>query len=325
MRLPGLAVALVSLAWSAVIAASGAFAADTFKVSHVLPKDGHCGKAMMAFAEEVTKRTEGRIRIIHDPNVLIGEHDLIESLQIGAGDFAYVSLLGRVVPEAVITDLPFLFRDYAHARAVLDGPIGQELLDLFRSHGLIGLAWGENGFRNLSNNVRPVITPEDVKGLRIRVQQSDMQIAMINSLGGRPKALPFNELFAALQQGVVDGQENTIPLILSNGYASVQRHLTLTRHIYTPMLLLASEVVWNTFSAADQRIILEAAALAVQVQRAETDRLEAEGVAMLEGAGMKVVKNIDRSAFADAVRPVYEEYVKTYGSAKVDRIRNHGS
>ena len=311
------------LALGAALAAGCGAAEETYKVSHVLPKDGHLGVGAQAFAEEVTRKTHGRIKIVHDPSVLTGEQAIVENLQIGAADFAYISLLGKALPESTITNLPFLFRDYAHARAVLDGPIGQELLDKFKSRGLVGLAWGENGFRNLTNNVRPIIGPEDVRGLRIRVQPSEIQLLMVKALGGEPKALPFNEVFSALQQGVVDAQENPIALILSNGYAAVQKYLTLTRHIYTPMPLLASEEVWNTIAPADQQIIREAARHSVEVNRAETDRLEKEGLAMLEKAGMRVTPTIDRAAFEAAVAPAYVEYARMFGQDVIDRIRNY--
>ena len=159
--------------------------------------------------------------------------------------------------------------------------------------------------------------------LRIRVQPIEIQLLMVKALGGEPKALPFNEVFSALQQGVVDAEENSIALILSNGYAAVQKYLTLTHHTYTPMPLLASEEVWNTISPADQKIIQDAARHSAQVNRAETDRLEKEGLAMLEKAGMQVTSTIDRAAFEAAVATAYVEYARMFGQDTIDRIRNY--
>lgn len=323
MMLAKFAVSTAFAAALAILGAGGAMA-QTFKMSHVLSKESHWGIAMAAFAEEVGKRTQGRIKIEHEPSVQSGEQAIAEGLQIGTHDFALISTgsMGKIVPDIQILDIMYLFRDAAHARAVLDGPIGQELLDAFTPHGMAALCWTENGFRHLTNSARPVKAPEDVKGLKIRLQQSEIHKLAFKTLGAEPMPMAFNKAYDAMQQGIVDGQENSIALILSSGYANVQKHLTLSRHIFTPAVILASDALWKSLPAEDQKAIREAAAAANKVLRDEGDRMEREGIAALQKAGMQVVTEIDRKAFEAALAPAYGEFAKQFGQEKIDRIRS---
>jgi tripartite ATP-independent transporter DctP family solute receptor len=229
--------------------------------------------------------------------------------------------VSNFVPEVGIVDIPFLFRDYDHARRVLDGPIGQEILAKFPSKGLIALAWTENGFRHLTNSRRPVVKPDDVKGLKVRTMQNPVHIQAFQSIGVQPTPMAFTELFTSLQQGVVDGQENPIPVILSSRFSQVQKHLSLTGHVYSPSLLLMSPKLWNSLSDADKANVREAAKIGAAAQRKKVNDDEAAGIAQLKSEGMEVVTSVDGQAFRNAMTPVWAEFAKKYGADNIKRIQ----
>ena len=303
---------------------AGPAAAQTFKATHVVPADSAFGALVVTFAAEVAKRTNGRIKIIHDPSYLGGEKEICEGLELGTHEIGVLSTgtTGEFGPDTKILDMPFLFRDYAHARAVLDGPIGQDLLKAFAARGLIGIAWADNGFRHLTNNVRPVRTPEDVKDLVIRTQQNPIHQLAFTTLGAVTRMIPFPQLYTALQQGTVDGQENSMAVMVKGGYARVQKHLTLSAHVFSPIVVLVSESVWQSLSPGDRKIFREAIKAGVAANRAYVDRVETEGIAVLQQSGMQVVPEIDRAAFEAALAPAYLEYARMFGQDRIDRIRN---
>ena len=248
---------------------------------------------------------------------------MIEGLQIGSIDLVITSTgpLGNFVPEVLALDLPFLFRDYAHARSVLDGEIGQELLAAIDKNNLVGLAWSENGFRHVTNSQRPVTKPADLEGLKLRTMENAVHMAAFQGMGAAPTPMAFPEVFGALQQGVVDGQENPITVITASRFWEVQGHVTLTGHVYSPAVVLASPVLYDGLSDEQKGWFLQAAAAAAAATRAEVDRLEAEGVALMRQNGMEVITEIDRAPFqalaAEAAWPVYTD---RFGSAMIDRI-----
>ena len=230
--------------------------------------------------------------------------------------------MSNFVPEVGIVDIPFLFRDYDHARRVLDGPIGQEILAKFPSKGIIALAWTENGFRHLTNSRRAVVKPDDVKGLKVRTMQNPVHIQAFQSIGVQPTPMAFSELFTSLQQGVVDGQENPIPVILSSKFSQVQKHLSLTGHVYSPSLLLMSPKLWNSLAEADKTNFREAARAGSAAQRKKVNDDESAGIAQLESEGMEVVTNVDGQAFRNAMTPVWSEFAKKYGAENIKRIQD---
>lgn len=227
------------------------------------------------------------------------------------------------VPEARILDVPFLFRDKAHARAVLDGPIGQELLAKFDSKGFKALAWGENGVRHMTNSKRPVNAPDDLKGLKMRTMENPVHVAAYKSLGIVTTPMAFPEVFTALQQGTVDGQENPLSVIMAANFDQVQKHLTLTGHVYSPVVILMNKGVFDKLSAADKQVFLDAAKEAVKVNRARVDKDDANGVAELRKKGMNIIENVDKSKFIATMAPAMAEFEKQFGKANLDRIRNY--
>jgi tripartite ATP-independent transporter DctP family solute receptor len=313
----------VLVAAATALIASAAVAQTTIRVSHPTPATSHYGAGTQAFCADLEKRTANRYKC----QIQAGSNDeraSIEAVQLGTLDVTNTSTgpVSNFVPEVGIVDIPFLFRDYDHARRVLDGPIGQEMLAKFPSKGIVALAWTENGFRHLTNSKRAVVKPDDVKGLKVRTMQNPVHIQAFQSIGVQPTPMAFSELFTSLQQGVVDGQENPIPVILSAKFSQVQKHLSLTGHVYSPSLLLISPKLWNSLSDADKAAFLEAAKAGATAQRKKVNDDEAAGISQLRSDGMEVVVNVDGNAFRAAMTPVWSEFAKKYGADNIKRIQD---
>ena len=246
-------------------------------------------------------------------------------VQLGTLDLTLTSTgpLPNFVPEVAILDIPFLFRDYAHARAVLDGPIGQDLLKKFPAKNLVALAWAENGFRHMTNSRHAVNTPDDLKGLKMRTMENPIHIQAYRQFGILPTPMAFTEVFTALQQGTVDGQENPLSVITSAKLDQVQKYLTLTGHVYSPAVILMNKAKWEALSPADQQAFADASREAVKANRARIDDDERKAVADLRVRGMTVAENVDKAKFQAQLAPVYAEFGKRFGQENIDRIRNY--
>lgn len=300
-------------------------AQTVLKVGYTATNDSHYGVAANVFGEELAKRTGGRYKLQQFPSsALGGEREMIEAVQLGTQDLVITSTgpVGNFVAETRIFDIPFLFRDYAHARKVLDGPIGQEVLQKFPRRGLVGLVWLENGFRHITNSKHPVNGPEDIKGLKIRTMENKVHMEAFKTMGALPTPMAMNELFTALQQGTVDGQENPVPVILSNKLYTVQKNVSLTGHVYSPALLLISPGVWNKLSEADQKAFQEAAKVAAVANRKRVNDDENNGIATIKAAGVNVVEKVDITRFQKAVTPAYAVYAKEFGAASIKQIQD---
>jgi TRAP-type transport system periplasmic protein len=306
-------------------AATVSMAQTTLKLGHPQSATSAFHFGAQAFADEFAKLTQGRYKInIFASGALGGEREMVESVQLGTLDLVVTSTgpVGNFVPEVMITDIPFLFRDYDHARKTLDGPIGQDLLSKFPSKGIVALAWAENGFRHLTNSKRPVSTPEDLKGLKLRTMENQVHMTAFRALGASPAPMAFTELFTALQQGTVDGQENPIPVITSSKFGQVQKNLTLTGHVYSPALILASMQAVNGLSPADKKALQDAARVGAQAMRKRVNDVESSGVDELKAMGVNVVASVDKGKFQAALAPAYTEYAKRFGEANIQRIRD---
>jgi len=226
-------------------------------------------------------------------------------------------------PEPCIFDLCCLFRDKAHARDVLDGPIGQDLHSKFEAKGFKALAWSENGVRHMTNSKRPINEPADLKGLKMRTMENPVHVAAYKGLGIVTTPMAFPEVFTALQQGTVDGQENPLSVIMAANFDQVQKHISLTGHVYSPSVYLMNKAVWDKLSAADKQIFLDAAKEGVKANRARVDKDDASGVAELRKKGMTVIENVDKAKFVATLAPINAEFEKQFGKANLDRIRNY--
>jgi len=296
------------------------------KMNISLAQNSSYGVAIDAFAREVEQRTAGRYKVQNFYSAALGaERESVEGVQLGTLDLTLTSTgpLPNFVPEVAILDIPFLFRDYAHARAVLDGPIGQELLQKFPAKGLVALAWAENGFRHMTNSKRPVNTPDDLRGLKMRTMENPIHIQAYRQFGILPTPMAFTEVFTALQQGTVDGQENPLSVITSAKLDQVQKYLTLTGHVYSPAVILMNKAKWDALSAADKQAFQEAAREAVKANRARIDDDERRAVADLRAKGMTVAENVDKTKFQAQLAPVYADFAKRFGQENIDRIRNY--
>ncbi|HZN48182.1 MAG TPA: TRAP transporter substrate-binding protein [Ramlibacter sp.] len=308
-----------------LLASSLAAAQTTMKISISTAQNSHQGVAIDTFAREVEKRTGGRYKVQTFYNgSLGGERESIEAVQLGTQELAFSSTgpVPNFVPETKILDVPFLFRDKAHARAVLDGPIGQEMLQKFEGKGFKALGWAENGFRHMTNSKRSVNAPEDLKGLKMRTMENPVHIAAYKGFGIITTPMAFPEVFTALQQGTVDGQENPLSVIISAKFDQVQKHLSLTGHVYSPAIFLMNKASFDKLSAADKQAFLDAAKEGTKANRARVDEDDAKGVADLRAKGMTVVENVDKAKFVSALAPVNTEFEKQFGKANIEKIRN---
>jgi tripartite ATP-independent transporter DctP family solute receptor len=317
---------LKPLALAAVLAAAatGVHAQTILKIGYATSPTSHYGVGSTVFCEEMEKGTQGRYKCQQFPSsALGGEREQIEAVQLGTQDLVNTSTgpLGNFVPEVRIVDIPFLFRDYDHARKVMDGPIGQDLQKKMAAKGLINLAWTENGFRHMTNSKRPINSAEDAAGLKMRTMENKVHMEGYKTFGILPTPMPFPELFTALQQGTVDGQENPIPVILASKFSQVQKHLSLTGHVYSPATIILSPAVWNKLSDADKAAFTDAAKKGATAQRKKVNDDEASGIAQLRSEGMQVIEKVNGESFRKAVGPAYANFAKEFGATNIAAIQ----
>ncbi|WP_339817086.1 TRAP transporter substrate-binding protein [uncultured Paracoccus sp.] len=298
--------------------------AKVMNLAFTPPADSHYGDAARAFAKTIAERSGGAFEIALRPaGALGGERDVIEGMQIGTVELAISSTgpIGNFVPEVYALDFPFLFNDYASAHAVLDGEIGQELLASFQPHGIVGLAWAENGFRHITNSVRPIREPADLAGLKLRTMENEVHIAAFRAAGAAPTPMSWTEVLTSLQQGTIDGQENPIPIVTANNMWEIQDNITLTGHVYSPAVVAMSAIHWDGLTEEQQGWFVEAAQAAAAASRQTVAANEESGIALMRENGMEVIDGIDKAAFAAAVQPAYDEFADRYAPELIARIR----
>jgi tripartite ATP-independent transporter DctP family solute receptor len=296
-----------------------------------LSEDSAYYKGAVALAQAADELSGGRLQIKIFPNAQLGtDRDMIEGMQLGSIDLASPSTgaMGAVLPAANVLDLPYIFNDYAHAYRVLDGPISEQLYTLFDGVGFHPLGWWEIGFRNLTNKVRPVRVPADVKGLKLRTLPVAIHQRAWSLVGAQPVALDFTEVYNALDTGVVDGQENPFNIILTGKLYEVQKYLSLTQHVYGAAPTSVSDKTWQKLPADLQQILKAAVMRSVAAQRkAASGDVDAQ-LQKLIGFGMRVEKDVDRAAFQKVMQPAWDLYVERFGKqgqALIDAIRNEAS
>lgn len=305
--------------------AGSALAQTEVKLGYALAVDSHYGVAANKWQEVVEAETDGRYTFTHFPSSgLGGEREVLEGLQLGTVEATIVSsgTLSNFVPEAGVFDIPFLFRNLEHARAVMDGEVGDELLTKFEDAGMIALAWGEQGFRHITNNRGAIEGPDDMAGLKLRTMENPVHITAFETLGAAPTPMAWPEVIGALQQGTIDGQENPLSVITSAKLSEVQKHLTLSGHVYSPAMLLVSPDLWNAMSDEDKAAFTKGATEAVTAMRGFVDEVEASGVEALREAGMEVGELSDeqKAAFQEALAAAYEQYYEQYDRALIEKI-----
>lgn len=269
------------------------------------------------FAELISQKTNGRILINVQANGVLGdEKSVCEQLQFGGIDFMRISLspLSEFVPKLNVLQLPYLYRDADHMWQVLDGDIGKDFMNSLEGSNLVPLSWYDAGARNFYNSVRPIKKLEDMKGLRIRVQESDMMVGMVEALGASPTPMSYAEVYSALQTGVIDGAENNWPSYESTNHYEVAKYYTIDEHNRVPELQLCSKPTWDKLSFEDQEIIKECAMESAEYERKlwlEREKASEEKV-RLAGCEITELSPEEKQKFQDAVKPMYEKYCSDY-------------
>jgi len=291
------------------------------KLGHGIQLSHPANIAAESFAKEVSEKSNGQIEIQVYPNRQLGEErDMVEGLQLGTVDFCITSTgpLVGFVPEIGVVDLPFLFNSSEHAYTVLDGKIGQSILDKFQKKGILGLSFMENGWRSISTD-KKITEPSDLKGLKIRTMENKVHMDTFKALGASPVPMVWGEVYTSLQQGVIDGQENPPVILATNALWEVQDYYALTKHFYTPQMFLMSEITANKLTDAQMAIIKTAAKNATDYQRQLMADQDAEYIKTLRDNGMDVYE-VDRSKFKAASASVYEKYSPVFGQELIDEI-----
>jgi tripartite ATP-independent transporter DctP family solute receptor len=304
------------IARSAAVALAGLLAlpamAQTMKAADVHPAGYPTVAAVESMGKKLEAATQGRIKFQMFPgSVLGGEKEMIEQTQVGAIQILRTSLgpVGPVVPEVNVFNMPFVFRNIAHMRAVIDGPIGQDLLDKISASPakMIGLAWMDGGSRSLYTK-KPVRKPEDLKGQKIRMMGNPLFVDTMNAMGGNGIAMGYGEVFTAIQTGVIDGAENNPPsLFTANHFKAGAKYYTQTNHLIIPEILVMSKVTWDKLSAADQALVKKTAREAQLEQRQLWDKAVADYTAKLKAEGVEFIE-MDNKPFYDATAPVRAKY-----------------
>ncbi|WP_447554452.1 TRAP transporter substrate-binding protein [Vreelandella sp. EE22] len=310
----------LALATTGLFTVSGAATAEipqtSLRLAHVVNSDDTYHIAATRFQEILSEQSDGAISVEIFPNASLGdERTLLEGMQIGTVDMGVITNgpVANFVDEFSVFELPFLFPTANAAYEVLDGEIGQEILDKLEDVNLKGLAFAERGFRNITNSRNAIHAPDDLDGLRLRVIENEVYVDTFRALGANAVPMAWTEALTALQQGTIDGQENPINAIYAFNLAETQDYLTMTRHIYAPALFVMSLPKWNALPEEAQTLVRDAAQEASAYARAQNAEMEAEQLAALADAGMEIDESPDIEAFQSAVAPVYEQYGQQFG------------
>ena len=302
-----------ALAGAAILAAAttGAAAQTVLRSTDIHPTDYPTVEAVRHISKLLEERTKGRIKINVFHSAQLGnEKDTIEQTRFGVIDLNRINMapFNNLIPATNVPSLPLIFRSVEHMRKVMDGPIGDSILKEFEKHDLVGLAFYDSGSRSFYNSKRPINTPADMKGMKIRVQQSDMFVALVSALGANATPMAFGEVYSALQTGVIDGAENNWPSYESTKHFEVSKFYSLTEHSLSPEVLVMSKRSFDKLSKEDQEIMKAAAKESVAKMRELWDAREKASEAKVK-AGGAVINAVEKQPFIDAMKPVYDRFV----------------
>ncbi|WP_407297228.1 TRAP transporter substrate-binding protein [Stutzerimonas zhaodongensis] len=326
-----LIAALAATTLSSAITAVTAQAADDIRPRMIrfgygLNEDSNQGRAAKLLAEEIAKASDGKLKVRTFGSASLGSDDQMQNALIGGAQEMMVgstATLVGVAEEMAVWDTPFLFENEQQADYVLDGPVGQKVMDALEEKGLVGLAYWENGFRNLTNNVRPVETLEDFNGIKLRVMPNPVFIDTFKQMGANAVPLPFSELFTALETKAVDGQENPYNTILSSKFYEVQKYLSVTNHVYSPWIVTASKRWWDGLSKTEQDIIMKAAKTARDSEREDTRAEAREALAKIKEQGMEVnkVSPEEIQRMREQAKPAIQTVIDTVGEPLFNEVQ----
>ena len=313
---------------SALAGMIGTAQAETLKFASEAPRSDTQFQAGEKFSELLKAKTGGALDLKVFPDSSLGKFDAaisgvrggtIDIIVSGSGNFSGLS------PQLGIFDIPFMFKDTAHAYRVLDGKIGQDMLDRLEAYGMKGLAFWDNGWRELTNSKHPVRTPADVKGLKVRTTGSPAHIEAFKLLGANPVPMPLAELYTALEMKTVDSQEHPLGVLWSAKLYEVQKHLSLTNHAYSALILVMNKAKFDALPPAQQKALVDAAREAAQVQRKLNNDNMAKVIADVKKAGMQVVEQVDPQPFVEATKPGRDTFTTKFGGAdiikQIDAVR----
>ncbi|MFK4072298.1 TRAP transporter substrate-binding protein [Ectopseudomonas khazarica] len=291
-----------------------------------LNENSNQGRAAKLFAEEVAKASEGKLKVRTFGAASLGSDDQMQSALIGGAQEMMVgstATLVGITREMAVWDTPFLFSSAEQADAVLDGPVGRQVMDKLEEKGLVGLVYWENGFRNLTNNTRAINRLEDFSGVKLRVMPNPVFLETFKLMGANAVPLPFSELFTALETKAVDGQENPFNTILSSKFYEVQKYLTVTNHVYSPWIVTVSKRWWDGLSQTEQQILLEAAQKARDFERQDTREEAARALAQLKDKGMQIneVAPAEVQRMREQAAPAIAKVVDTVGQQLFDQVQ----
>ena len=312
-RLPLMVVTLVA-AMTAAFTVPAQANPLTLRTTDTHPPDYPTVQALYYMSEHLARISDGRLNMKIYPGGQLGEEkDSLEITIFGGIDLNRVNLapLNSIVPETIVLGMPFIFESIEHMRAVVDGPIGDDILAAMEVHGLVGLAFYDSGARSFYNVKRPIQTPADLEGMKIRVQNSELFVEMVSALGANPTPMSFGEVYESLVLGTIDGSENNWPSYESTRHYEVAGFYTRTEHSMAPEVLVMSKHRWERLTDEDRRLIREAARASVPVMRQLWDERVARSRELVLENGNEVIEVVDKAPFRDAVRPVYDIFLTT--------------
>jgi len=299
----------------------------TIKFAHGMPPDEEeaLHRGVVIFKKMVEQKTAGRVKVdIYPASQLGKEREQFEGVKLGTIEMCMIAEgpMAGFIPEIMVVGIPYLYANEITAWRSLDGSFGKALFEeMKKKTGVRALGIGENGFRNFTNKVRPIKSPDDMKGLKIRTMENPAHMAMVKALGAGATPIAWGEVYMALQQGVVDGQENPIATIRSMNYFEVQKHLSLTFHTYTPGAVMISPKLWNSLTSEQKGILQKSVNESAQIQRKTVADKEAEDLAFLKSKGMAVIEKPDVLAFLKATQPVYSAMADVVPPAMVAKFQ----
>ncbi|WP_404441443.1 TRAP transporter substrate-binding protein [Stutzerimonas chloritidismutans] len=326
-----LIAALAATTLGSAVTAVSAQAADDIRPRMIrfgygLNEDSNQGRAAKVLAEEIAKASDGKLKVRTFASASLGSDDQMQNALMGGAQEMMVgstATLVGIAEEMAVWDTPFLFESEKQADYVLDGPVGQKVMDALEEKGLVGLVYWENGFRNLTNNVRPVEKMEDFNGIKLRVMPNPVFIDTFKQMGANAVPLPFSELFTALETKAVDGQENPYNTILSSKFYEVQKYLSVTNHVYSPWIVTASKRWWDGLSETEQNIIMEAAKTSRDSERADTRAEAQEALAKIKEQGMEInkVSPEEIQRMREQAKPAIQTVVDTVGEPLFNEVQ----
>ncbi|SIT74029.1 TRAP transporter substrate-binding protein [Edaphobacillus lindanitolerans] len=334
MRITKLHAGLAAVCLSAAMLVAGCGDSDKaeaegeqvkLQLGHAMSEGTPAADLIEEMAKNVEEQTDGRVKFDVFPNSQLGsETEMLEQVQMGTMESAaiMVGTMQSLDMKMAIEDLPYMWKDIDHARAAYDGEFGEYLAGVMEEQDLKQIGYLEWGYRHITNNKKPIVKPEDMKGLKIRVAESSLRIDAFEQLGALPTSMAFSEVYGALQQGVLDAQENPLANIVAPKFDEVQDYLSLTGHFYNTVMLVVNNGAWDKISLEDQEIVLKEAERISKEVREKNDEMQEEYLKTLEERGMEINDDVDTSAFRDAMLPVYDKWEeKHFGQELMDIYR----